>query len=417
MKREHLSIDTELTTAINERHVQVEHRINIIRGAILILLMMTDIVVGALWGVLSRLFPIYLVPIVTCSTYWYTVHRLSSPGQPYRPFLKYVTISVDFLLLIVFGLETINRGIFPGFITQDAMAFILIFMAIIINSANFYRVSKTAILYSTGLALGISLFFILSLSSSYTFSFIPFVVFIPMGVVAINSSSQLTDIFLKLYRREKLTRFLPKEVVEEIDSGRISMTLGGEKKDVTVLLCDIRDFTTMSEDRDPSEVIPTLNTFFTAMSDVIFDHGGMVDKFIGDAVLAVFGIPIPKDDDAERAVSCALKMFSVLRKINRERQEAGEEPLHMGIAINTGTVVAGNIGSPQRMEYTIIGDTANLTARIEGKNRELHTDILMTEATALTVRERVPIKEVQEIAVRGRVKKVKLFTVTGERGL
>jgi adenylate cyclase len=205
-----------------------------------------------------------------------------------------------------------------------------------------------------------------------------------------------------LRRREQLMRFLPRQVVRGIDAGSMRLELGGVKQEVTLLLSDIRAFTTLAEDREPEEVLGLLNQYFTCMSRVIWEHGGMIDKFIGDGLLAVFGVPAKRSDDAVRALRAALAMQTALAALNQQWAARGVPPLRMGIALHTGTVMAGNVGAPQRMEYTVIGDAVNVTARLEELNKEYHTMVLVSESTHALLDKTVRTEFVAEVRIRGR---------------
>ena len=146
--------------------------------------------------------------------------------------------------------------------------------------------------------------------------------------------------------------------------------LGGARRNMTVLFSDIRGFTTMSEKGTPEDVVGQLNEYFTRMVAVVFEHRGTVDKFVGDMVMALYGAPLDDDDHADHAVQTALAMIGTLRAMNVEWQSQGKPTLDIGIGINTGDMVAGNIGSDTIMSYTVIGDAVNLGARLESLNKE-----------------------------------------------
>ena len=167
----------------------------------------------------------------------------------------------------------------------------------------------------------------------------------------------------------------------------------------------------MSEDKDPYEIVSILNEYFTAMTKIIFEYGGTIDKFIGDAIMAVFGTPVSKADDALRAVQAASRMQKRLKELNAKWISENRTPIEIGIALHTGTVVAGNIGSPERMEFTVIGDTVNLTSRIEGLNKTYHTNILVCQSTYNQVKKEIPMMFVAETQVRGRNEPTKLYTL------
>lgn len=218
-----------------------------------------------------------------------------------------------------------------------------------------------------------------------------------------------------LKEREKLRdtfgRFVSPQIAEAAMTGKIH--LGGERKEISVLFCDIRDFTRFSEKLSPEQVVEFLNQYFTRLVKIVLDHGGTVNKFIGDAMLAMFGAPINMQDHAKVAAQVALKIRDTLVDFNRERQKLEKSAIRVGMAINSGEAVAGNIGSPDRMEYTIIGDTVNVASRLEGINKRLGTDILVTEATYKQVKEAYDFRPFEPMPVRGRVGLVKLYQLLG----
>lgn len=179
-------------------------------------------------------------------------------------------------------------------------------------------------------------------------------------------------------QRRSMGRYLPQEVTDSIFNGRHSFDLGGHEATVTVLFCDIRDFTQLSEKLSPTEVVRFLNRFFSTMNRVIFHHHGMVDKFIGDAILAAFGVTASDDNDAANGVTCALEMMRALEEFNHQWTQEGHPPIAIGIALHRGRVVHGNVGSDTRMDYTIIGDTVNTASRVSGLNKELGESLLAT---------------------------------------
>jgi class 3 adenylate cyclase/CheY-like chemotaxis protein len=160
-------------------------------------------------------------------------------------------------------------------------------------------------------------------------------------------------------------RYLSDEVVGAILSSPEGLLLGGEQRKVTILMSDLRGFTALSEDLRPEQVVRLLNTYLGAMADVIFAQRGMIDEFVGDAILAIFGAPLSRDDDARRAVACAISMQLALKDLNRQNEEQGLPRLEMGVAVHTGGVVVGNIGSERRAKYGVVGPPVNATSRIE----------------------------------------------------
>lgn len=200
------------------------------------------------------------------------------------------------------------------------------------------------------------------------------------------------------------SRYLKPEIVQNIvrDPHSAIEMLKGTTREATVLFADIRGFTRFSEDRDPKEVVAVLNKIFARVADVVFSEDGMIDKFIGDGVMALFNVPYDQDEHADRAVRCALKMVEAIK----------DEGLSFGIGINTGDVVVGNIGSPKRLEYTAIGDTVNTASRLCSAAKG--SEILITEETKERLKGSYVIEEVGEQAFKGKTRKIKVFRVKGE---
>lgn len=209
--------------------------------------------------------------------------------------------------------------------------------------------------------------------------------------------------------RATFGRYFSPQVAEAILEGGVAQ--GGERLPVTVMFTDIRDFTTISEKLEPEEVVTLLNTFFSAMVKIIHTRQGTVDKFIGDAILAVFGAPIPYENHAFQAVTCAMEMREALRKLNEDRLAAGGEVLKIGMSLSTGDVVAGNLGAYEKSEYTVIGDTVNLASRMESLNKQFGTDIVISRATWEPVKDWFTFKSLGVHEVRGRKLPVELYTI------
>jgi adenylate cyclase len=211
--------------------------------------------------------------------------------------------------------------------------------------------------------------------------------------------------------RDLLGLFVSPAVAEHALAG--DARLGGELREVTVLFADLRDFTALAERRAPEEVVSLLNQYFTRMNEVVERHHGLIDKFLGDGLMALFGAPLTTADDAGNALQAAIEMVAALEALNAEVAERGLPRLDVGIGINTATVVAGNMGSPNRLNYTVVGDGVNLAARIEGltKRAEFGARIIATDAAIRAAKRDVPARPLGLVKVRGRQEPAVLHAV------
>ncbi len=209
--------------------------------------------------------------------------------------------------------------------------------------------------------------------------------------------------------RDSFARYLSRDVMAKVLADAPS--LRGEHREVSILFSDLRGFTTLSEQMKPEQIAAHLNEYFDAMTAAIFAHRGMINDFVGDAVMAVFGAPVDDADHAWNAVQSAAAMDQALEALNRRWAAAGLPSLRMGIGIHTGPVFAGNVGGRDRIKYTVIGDPVNVASRVEGLNKELGTTILVTEETLAGVGDRLRVRDCGPIAVKGRVEKVRVFEV------
>jgi adenylate cyclase len=221
-----------------------------------------------------------------------------------------------------------------------------------------------------------------------------------------------------LKERDKLRttfgKYMTAAVMEHLLAGKVA--LGGESLKVTILFTDIRSFTTISEKMDPQHLVALLNEYFTEMVGIVMQEDGVVDKYIGDAIMAVFGAPVPKPEDAVNAVRAAVRMRRSLRRLNERLAARGLPTLRTGIGIHTGEVVAGNIGSEKRMEYTVIGDAVNLASRLETSTKELGVNVLISDDTYELTKHAIEARPVREITVKGRKQPVMTYEVLGLSG-
>lgn len=207
-------------------------------------------------------------------------------------------------------------------------------------------------------------------------------------------------------------RYVTTQVSERILKGDVN--LGGESRNVTMLFSDIRNFTGMSESMAPAQVVEFLNGYFSEMVDAVFEHGGVLDKFIGDGMLATFGSVDDAPDPCRRAVQAAMRMKLKLAEMNAAREAQGKPPIHIGIGIHTDDVIVGNIGSRKRSEYTVIGDGVNTCSRVEAMNKDFGTTVLITQNTYEHVRDQFECRAMPETKLRGKSHSLKLFEVVKE---
>jgi adenylate cyclase len=213
--------------------------------------------------------------------------------------------------------------------------------------------------------------------------------------------------------RSAMARYMTREVAEQVLAQRDAV-LGGRAQPATVLFADIANFTPLTEQLGATDTVALLNAYFTEMVEVIFTHGGILDKYIGDAIMAVFGAPFTSPNDADNAVRCALGMQRALGIFNQSRLSAGLPPLAIRIGVNSDHVVAGNIGSTRRMDYTVIGDGVNLASRLESANRYYGTSILVSGSTVALLQRRYLLRELDRVRVKGKATPVPIFELMGD---
>lgn len=215
--------------------------------------------------------------------------------------------------------------------------------------------------------------------------------------------------------RVAFQRYVPPAVVDEILSHPDKLKFGGEKRELTVLFSDIRGFTSYSERYPPEMVVEILNEYLTAMVEVIFRHRGTLDKFVGDEIMALFGAPIYYPDHAEAACLSALDMVAELGRLCEKWKGEGKEGFEIGVGINTGDMVVGNLGSSQLFDYTVIGDNVNLGARLEAINKDYHTKyhIIISESTYQQVRDKAEVRQLDAVMVKGKSRPVMIYELLG----
>jgi len=227
---------------------------------------------------------------------------------------------------------------------------------------------------------------------------------------ALGTMILLEDITGEKRMKSTMSRYMDPSLADRL-LGEGEEFLGGRSTVATVLFSDIRGFTTLTEELGAQGTVSLLNEYFTLMVDCIQQQGGMLDKFIGDAIMAGFGIPLPRGDDEDRALRAAIGMLTALAQLNRTRRTHGLLPVDIGIGLNTDTVVSGNIGSPKRMDYTMIGDGVNLASRLESACKQYHAHILISEHTYARLQGTYRIRDVDDVIVKGKTEPVRIYEV------
>ncbi|MCW7494619.1 adenylate/guanylate cyclase domain-containing protein [Leptospira sp. 2 VSF19] len=331
---------------------------------------------------------------------------------PYKPYLKFFTITLDYFIigLMIFLDPTILKG-------NGLIYFIAMTSAMFVFQFNLLRNSKAGTIYGTILAIVYFLVVSIGLEDGYPFDLIPMMfglaMMLGMGYLTTVSNIEMVK---EANAKQMMERYLPSQLVSEFYKNKAQLEPGGENKEVTILFSDIRSFTKFSEQRSAEEVVHFLNHYLSRMTDIIFKFNGTIDKFIGDAIMTIFGAPFKRDDDALRAVKTAVAMICEIKKIN-ETIPNPDDKLQVGIGIHTGEAIVGNIGSDRRLDYTVIGDNVNLASRIEGLTKHYRCSILISEATYKQLQDKYSlgdgfeIREIDQVIVKGKSKPITVYEV------
>ena len=237
---------------------------------------------------------------------------------------------------------------------------------------------------------------------------------VPLLMIGVNFAliiafRVITEQKEKRYIRQTFSKFVSKSVVDDLLKHPEKLKLGGEKKILTVLFSDIRGFTTISEKLTPEQLVEHLNEYLQAMTDIVMKYNGTLDKYVGDELMAFWGAPIPQEDHAYLSCKASLEMMTVLARLNEHWESIGKPRLDIGIGLNSGDMVVGNMGSTSRMDFTLMGDNVNLGARLEGTNKVYGTHIIISEFTYEFVKDKVIARELDLIRVKGKHLPVKIY--------
>ena len=226
----------------------------------------------------------------------------------------------------------------------------------------------------------------------------------------------ITEEKQKKWIKNAFSHYLSPVLIDQIIANPDALALGGVRRELTVLFSDIRSFTTYCESHTAEEVVAILNEYLDAMVKVTIKYNGTIDKFVGDEIMAVYGSPLwvePKIQ-AKDAVTTAIEMIKRLNELHEQWATEGRKPLSIGVGVNTGEMITGNMGSTEIFDYTVIGDNVNVGARVEALTRNYDTDIIITESTYDLVKdENFALRELDSIVVKGKTKPVKIFSVDG----
>ncbi|MDF3818909.1 adenylate/guanylate cyclase domain-containing protein [Leptospira sp. 96542] len=231
--------------------------------------------------------------------------------------------------------------------------------------------------------------------------------------VAIIGFRILTEEANVKYIRQTFSKFVSKDVVDELLKHPDNLALGGSKREITIFFSDVRGFTTISEQLGPEDLVKLLNEYLSAMTDIIIEYKGTIDKYMGDAIMAFWGAPVPLEDHAYYACVAALAQLDYLKVLQQKWAERNVPVIDIGCGLNSGPAVVGNMGSSHRMEYTCMGDTINLGSRLEGSNKMYTTNVIISEYTYEKVKDRVIARELDLVRVKGKTQPVRIYELIG----
>lgn len=234
-----------------------------------------------------------------------------------------------------------------------------------------------------------------------------------------NNKNLLFELKQKVEEQERtlqmFKKYVPEPVVQKALSSTADSIFDGELKEVTVLFCDIRGFTPMSEELSPKEVVKFLNTYYSMMTEIVKNHNGIVNQYVGDEIFAAFGAPLSYPNNEENAVFCALDMMNKLKDLNADYKEIVGRDIQMGIGINSGEVVAGNLGSEEKIDYSLTGDTVNTGKRIEMITKENPNKVLISQSVYEKTKNYVMVNPLEPLFVKGKKNKIQVYEVINRK--
>jgi adenylate cyclase len=334
------------------------------------------------------------------------VYRLKNPDPSKALWRPLALAVVDFAVITTMSMLDVARG--DGFNPAQHVIAAAIVMAFAIT-----RMTPWHVAFSVGLAITSHL--IASWYGGELGSHTMFFVLGGMcvlGFLAAMTNRAVGAMFQGLRQRDNLTRFMPRQVAERVIHAGPN-ALAPVEREVTVMFTDIRGFTAMSEGLSPREVLSMLDDYFGRMGQIVKGHDGVLGKFLGDGLLAFWGVPDRLDDHAVRAVRAARDMRRAVRELNQHRENQGQPPIRIGIGIHTGPVAAGMLGGALQAEYTIIGDAVNVASRVESLTKEHDVDVLISEVTWSQLAEPRRGEKLATVEIRGRKQPIVVYTIDG----
>ncbi|MBN1823881.1 MAG: adenylate/guanylate cyclase domain-containing protein [Endomicrobiales bacterium] len=315
--------------------------------------------------------------------------------------------------------NTISNILLGNYLKPCSSLIVFLFIIIFALVPGFV-LNRLSPLYAGGVILaamlGYTLFVFYVFASNYVYiEFVAPVLSFALSYFGVLFYRFMTEEKEKRWIKKTFGQYVSPKVLEKIMADPASLKLGGQKQVLTVLFSDIRGFTTITESLPPEELVSQLNEYLSSMVEVVFRYDGYLDKFIGDAVMAIWGAPAPQNDHARRAVLCAIEMMEELGKLNEKWRAEGKKEFDIGIGVNTGEMTVGNTGSAGKLQYTVLGDNVNLASRLEGLNKEYKTHIIVSEATYRIVKDSVEAKHLAAVKVKGKTKAVEIYQVKGRK--
>jgi len=334
--------------------------------------------------------------------------EISTPFAPVVPGVELQATIVDNLLL--------DRGLWRPWWAVPIEALVIVVLSVAMG----FALQRLSIMPAVAAAAGLALLYAGLSQLLFIRSLLALGAFYPLGGMALSLlvsavHKAVTEQREKRQIRTAFRHYLSPEVTDIVANDPSQLHLGGVRSPLTILFSDIRGFTTMSEQMVPETLGSFLIEYLSAMTDVVFRHKGLLDKYIGDAVMAFWGAPVAVPDHAARCCDAALEMLEVLERLNEDWARRGLPRLEIGIGINTGEPIVGNFGSMDRFDYTAIGDDVNLASRLEGMNKAYGTHILLSESTRLAIGDAFVTREVARIRARGREQETTVHELLGRR--